>query len=106
AVRADPMGDALTEINLLSHELQANRFHALEAFALLNTAMEVIDVAIFAFDDRDRLRLANHAAQKLLARSREQMLGCTAGELGLAETLQGEANRLLDQAFPLGPGRW
>jgi len=106
AVRADPMGDALTEINLLSRELQANRFHALEAFALLNTVMQVIDVAIFAFDDDDRLRLANQAAQTLLARSREQMLGRTAGELGLADTLQGEANRLLDRAFPSGAGRW
>lgn len=106
AIRADPMGDALTEINLLSHELQANRFHALEAFALLNTVMEVIDVAIFAFDDRDRLRLANHAAQNLLGRPREKLLGCTAAELGLGDTLQGEANRLLNHTFPVGPGRW
>lgn len=106
AVRADPMGDALTEINLLSRELQANRFHALEAFALLNTVMEVIDVAIFAFDDRDQLRLANQAAHKLLARPREKMLGTTAKELGLDDTLQGEPNRLLDRQFPVGPGRW
>lgn len=106
AARADAMGDALTEINLLSRELQANRFHALEAFALLNTVMQVIDVAIFAFDDEDRLRLANQAAETLLARPREQLLGRTAGELGLADTLQGEADRLLDRTFPSGAGRW
>lgn len=106
AVRADPMGDALTEINLLSHELQANRFHALEAFALLNTVMEVIDVAIFAFDHRERLRLANQAAVKLLALPREKLLGLTATELGLSDTLQGEPNRLLDRQFPIGSGRW
>ena len=106
AARADPMGDALTEINLLSHELQTNRFHALEAFALLNTVMEVIDVAIFAFDHRERLRLANQAAVKLLARPREKLLEFTATELALDDTLQGEPNRLLDRQFPGGPGRW
>ncbi len=106
AARADPMGDALTEINLLSRELQANRFHALEAFALLNTVMQVIDVAIFAFDDRDRLRLANQAAHNLLALPRGRLLGRTAAELGLSDTLQGEASRLLNRPFPSGPGRW
>ena len=106
SVHAAAMGDALTEINHFCRELQANRFHALEALALLNTVMQVIDVAIFAFDDEGRGRLVNQAAQTLLARPRERLMGHTADELGLADTLMGEADRLLDRTFPSGAGRW
>jgi two-component system, NtrC family, nitrogen regulation sensor histidine kinase NtrY len=104
--RDDPLGDVMAEINTLSRTLQEQRLSALEATALLRTVMEEINIAIFAFDAEHKLRLANHAAQLLLAKPAERILGRDAGELGLAECLEGEPARLLAVAFPGGTGRW
>lgn len=106
ASRDEPLGDVLSEINLLSRTLQEQRLNALEATALLRTVMEEINIAIFAFDAGGKLRLANHAAQLLLNKSAEHILGRDAAELGLADCLQGEPARLLALTFPGGNGRW
>ena len=45
--------------------------------------MREIDVAIFAFDERRRLRLVNRAGERLLAMPPERLLGQTAAELHL-----------------------
>jgi len=107
ARRDEALGDAMAEINTLSRTLQEQRLSALEATALLRTVMEEIEVAIFAFDSEGKLRLANHAGQLLLAKPAERILGRDAGELGLAECLSGEPNRLLPNAnFPGVNGRF
>lgn len=106
ARRDEPLGDVMTEINTLSRTLQEQRLSALEATALLRTVMEEIEVAIFAFDDDGRLRLANHAGQLLLAKPAERILGRDATELGLAECLTGDPARMLATTFPGGSGRW
>jgi two-component system nitrogen regulation sensor histidine kinase NtrY len=106
ARRDEPLGDVMTEINTLSRTLQEQRLSALEATALLRTVMEEIDVAIFAFDDDGRLRLANHAGQLLLDKPAERILGRDAAELGLADCLTGESPRLLTTTFASGSGRW
>jgi signal transduction histidine kinase len=61
---------------------------------------------VFAFDAAGRLRLANRAGERLLARPAERLLGADAAELGLAEVLRSDAPRVLDLTFPAGPGRW
>jgi two-component system nitrogen regulation sensor histidine kinase NtrY len=106
ARRHEALGDVMAEINVLSRTLQEQRLSALEATALLRTVMEEINIAIFAFDGERKLRLANHAAQLLLARPAERILGRDAAELGLAECLEGEPARLLTTSFPGGSGRW
>jgi two-component system nitrogen regulation sensor histidine kinase NtrY len=106
ARRDEPLGDVMAEINTLSRTLQEQRLSALEATALLRTVMEEINIAIFAFDAEHKLRLANHAAQLLLGKPAERILGRDAAELGLAECLEGETARLLAVAFPGGTGRW
>lgn len=106
ARRDEPLGDVMAEINTLSRTLQEQRLSALEATALLRTVMEEIEVAIFAFDSEGKLRLANHSGQILLAKPAERILGRDAAELGLAECLVGEPNRLLTLTFPGGHGRW
>ena len=106
ARRDEPLGEVMNEINTLSRTLQEQRLSALEATALLRTVMEEIEVAIFAFDNEGRLRLANHAGQLLLARPAERILGRDAAELGLAECLTGESPRLLTTTFAGGSGRW
>ncbi|MBI5689954.1 MAG: GHKL domain-containing protein [Verrucomicrobia bacterium] len=106
ARRDEPLGDVMAEINTLSRTLQAQRLSALEATALLRTVMEEINIAIFAFDDDRKLRLANHAGQLLLAKPAERILGRDAAEIGLADCLDGEPARLLSLSFPGGSGRW
>lgn len=103
----EPLGDVYWEINYLGNVLQAQRLGALEATALLRTVMEEIDVAVFAFDSTETLRLVNRSGQELLAAPAERILGRSAGELGLKECLEGDNIRVLSNAkFPGGTGRW
>ena len=106
ARRDDPLGDVMFEVNALSEMLREQRLGALEATALLRTVMEEINLAVFAFDDAQRLRLVNRAGERLLAQPIERLLGRTAEELGLADCLQGEPTRTLQMTFPGSIGRW
>src|SRR3954469_18484720 len=106
ANRDEPLGDVLAEINLLSGTLQEQRLGALEATALLRTVMEEIDVAIFAFDANETLRLVNRAGQELIAQPAERILGRHAVDLDLADCLTGEGTRVLSRTFAGGAGRW
>jgi two-component system, NtrC family, nitrogen regulation sensor histidine kinase NtrY len=102
----DPLGEVVLELNGLVELLRQQRLGALEATALLRTVMEEIDLAVFAFDDSHRLRLANRAGERLLAQPVERLIGRTATELGLAECLEGAPARTLQAAFAVGMGRW
>lgn len=107
AAADNPLGELFVEINRLSSLLRSQRLTALEATALVQAVMEAIDVSVFAFDNEHKLRLANPAGQRLLGSPIEKLLGRTASELGLAECLEGETNRILATTrFPGASGRW
>jgi two-component system nitrogen regulation sensor histidine kinase NtrY len=106
ADREDALGLAFLESNLLGETLRTQRLGAMEATALLRTVMAEIDVAVFAFDDADRLRLVNRAGERLLGQPAERLLGRTAEQAGLAEGLVGASPRTMDVTFPGGSGRW
>lgn len=106
ARRDDSLGEVFRELNVLVDNLHQQRLGAMEASALLRTVVDEIDVAVFSFDEENRLRLANRAAERLLDRSREQMLGDTADSLGLADCLAGDSPRILSLTFPEKAGRW
>lgn len=106
ARRDDPLGDLMIEVNALSETLREQRLGALEASALLRTVMEEINLAVFAFDDKQQLRLVNRAGERLLAQPSERLLGRTAAALGVAECLLGDPARTLQMTFPGGFGRW
>jgi PAS domain-containing protein len=97
--RNDPLGEVLHEINALSDTLRDQRLGALEAGALLRTVMEEISVAVFAFDQEQRLKLANRAGEQLLGNTVERMLERTAAELGLAQCLAGPPVQTLQGAL-------
>lgn len=106
---SDPRGAiglALWEVNALAETLRARRLDVTEATALLRRVMDSIDVALFAFDDAQRLRLVNREGERLLALPSERALGRPAAELGLAGALEGETPRLLDLPLAGGAGRW
>jgi two-component system nitrogen regulation sensor histidine kinase NtrY len=100
------MGEVMIEVNALSETLRQQRLGAMEATALLRTAMEEIDLAIFTFDHESKLRLVNRAGERLMSRPAERLLGFTAEELGLAPCLQGDPARTMELSFPGGSGRW
>ena len=79
----DALGEVMREINTLGFTLREQRLGALEATTLLRTVMKEIDVAIFAFDDRQELRLVNRAGERLLGQPAERLLGASAAALEL-----------------------
>jgi nitrogen fixation/metabolism regulation signal transduction histidine kinase len=68
--------------------------------------MEEVDVAIFAFDEGERLRLVNRAGETLLGKPSERLHGRTAGKLGLGPALASVTPGVLEMAFPGALGRW
>jgi nitrogen fixation/metabolism regulation signal transduction histidine kinase len=102
----DALGEVMREINTLGSTLREQRLGAMEATTLLRTVMREIAVAIFAFDENQRLRLVNRAGERLLAAPAERLLGQTAVELQLDVCLDGPAVTTLQTVFPGGVGRW
>lgn len=104
--RDDAMSEVTRELNLLTRALRNRRFGEVEAAALVRSVVEHIDSAVFAFDERERLRLVNRAGERLLARPGEQLYGRNAGELGLESFLTGDDARTTEVVLPGGHGRF
>ncbi|NQZ22520.1 MAG: histidine kinase [Colwellia sp.] len=102
--------DALTEltnqINLLSASLSEQRVASEEAYRLLDKTIAHINVAIFAFDSNNKLKLANPAAGRLFACDFLQLIGQSADSLALTTFFTDEQTQLLEHTFPGGSGRW
>lgn len=105
ALQDDSLGEVLEQVNAMGATLQEQRLGALEATALLRKVMEEINVAIFAFDADNKLRLVNKGGEALLGRPMERLLGETAESLGLDDCLKGDL-RTMTRNFPGGGGRW
>jgi len=106
ATHHDALGEVMREVNALGETLRQQRLGAVEATALLRKVMEEIDVAVFAFDASDRLRLLNRAGERILNRSAERAVGRTANELGIEYCLTVETPYVAQIAFPGKMGRW
>jgi nitrogen fixation/metabolism regulation signal transduction histidine kinase len=106
ADREDALGLAFLEANVLGETLRSQRLGAMEASTLLRTVMAEIDVAVYAFDDEQKLRLVNRAGARVLDQPPERLLGRTADQLGLIQTLKGETPRAMDMTLPGARGRW
>ena len=104
--RDDSLADLILEINSLASRLQDQKISALEATALLNKVLMEIDVAVFTFDQQQRLRIVNRAGEQLMRRIAPRMLGLTAEELGLQEFLQTRGPITAQRTFPGKHGRW
>src|SRR6266545_2217177 len=100
------LGEVLLEINSLGETLRLQRLGAFEATALLRTIMSEIDVAVFTFDPKRRLRLVNRAGETLLGQPMDKLLGKTANELALDGCLEANEDEPLALNFPGASGRW
>jgi two-component system nitrogen regulation sensor histidine kinase NtrY len=99
----DALGEVMREVNTLGSTLREQRLGAMEATTLLRTVMREIAVAIFAFDENQRLRLVNRAGERLLAAPAERLLGQTAAELHLDVCLEVPPQTTLQTVFPAAP---
>lgn len=106
AEAGDALGDVVREVNALGETLHRQRLSAVEATALLSNVLSEIDVAIYAFDHQDQLRLVNRAGAELLGSTPSALVGRHALEIALGELLEGETPRIFDRDFPGGRGRW
>ena len=102
----DALGEVISEVNTLSSTLREQRLGAQEATRLLATVLHEIDVAVFAFDEEQKLRLANRAGERLLGAPEPRLSGQTAAELKLERFLEGDPEQTVTMAFPGGIGRW
>ncbi len=102
---ADALGGALGELNAFAASLRDERLGEMEATALLEKVIGEIDVAIFAFDGAGRLKLVNHAGERLIGRTATQLAGTSAAALEMSPLLEGETPRLVETTFTQG-GVW
>src|SRR5262249_1364458 len=79
----DALGEVMREVNTLGSTLREQRLGAMEATTLLRSVLREIAVAIFAFDENQRLRLVNRAGEPLLNAPAERLLGQTSHELSM-----------------------
>ena len=104
ARRGDAIGEVIWEINALSETLRQQRLRVEETLALLTKVMAAVDIAIFAFDAQQRLRLINPAGERLLARKADDAQGQPASALGLEDCLAIDNAATVKRAFPGGAG--
>src|SRR5437764_9311073 len=104
--REDSLADLIYEINSLAMRLQQQKVSALEATALLKKVMMEIDVAVFTFDQQQRLRIVNRAGEQLMGRIAPRILGLTGHELGLSHYLDSPSPQVVEATFPGKHGRW
>lgn len=102
----EPLGEVMQQVNAMAATLRDQRLGAVEATALLRKVMEEIEIAAFAFDPQQTLRLVNRAGERLLGQPAERLLAKNASSLGLAEYLVGDTEQTIQRSFPGGNGRW
>ncbi|HEV7922999.1 MAG TPA: ATP-binding protein [Thermoanaerobaculia bacterium] len=100
----DVLGEVMQELDALRQTIEERKLEAVEATALLRAVLANIDLAIFAFDPEQRLRIVNRAGERLLGRPSARLLGAAAAEIGLGDLLEGPET--VDRRFPGGAGRW
>jgi PAS domain S-box-containing protein len=100
------MAMVMREVNDLGSTLQRQRTEAVESTTLLTHVMEQIAVAVFAFDPTHHLLLVNKAAERLVGRPGDELVGKPASALGFDEYLAGEPRRLIDRTFGGRRGRY
>jgi two-component system nitrogen regulation sensor histidine kinase NtrY len=98
--RGDALGELAIEINQFADFLQQQRVGGMEATALLQRVVSSMDAPVLTFDPRNRLRLINPAALRLLSAQLasnaadpallqiDDPIGYTAAELGLEPLLR------------------
>ncbi len=102
----DSLDGVVVQINRLADELARQRTSVKEGRLLLEKVIGQIGVAILAFDDRDRVVLANPAAVALYDFSIEEILKSNVADLGAGAMLEAENDSVIELDFPNRSGRF
>ena len=100
------LGEVVYDINALADRLQSERLQFEESSYLLGKTLSALDNAVLVFDQDDRLRLLNPAAQRLLHAERPNLFGRTTQDLGVQVLLDAPSGQLLSHVFPGRSGRF
>src|SRR5437867_7749670 len=99
AIPIDALGELSLEVNALADLLAKHRTGAIEATALLQRVVEEVDIPIFAFDPKNKLRLVNSAGEKLLQVPAAQLIGESCSQLRLESCLSCANESLVELHF-------
>ncbi len=106
-LRPSAQDEALSvQINGLIDHLHTQRRLRQEAQSLAGAALDGLDVAVFGFDAKERLQLANPRACRLLNRGQDDLLGQDARALGLDDLLHADTAVVQQREFPAAAGLW
>jgi nitrogen fixation/metabolism regulation signal transduction histidine kinase len=106
ATEDDALGELSLEVNALADLLADQRTRAIEATALLRRVVEEIDAPLFAFDPERVLRLVNPAGERILQQAAVRLLGRTADEIGLGNSLSARNEALVALPADSSNARW
>ncbi len=106
AISGDALGDLALEINNLSRALAEERLGTLEATNLLRKVMAEAGAIIFAFSPENRLRIINRAGVRFLGKKEEEVLNCTAQELGIQDLVEGPVWKVISRMDAGKEKRW
>lgn len=102
----DPLAELVQQINQLAESLRLQRLASEEAYRLLDKAIKEINVAIFAFDGDEKIKLVNPAAERLMASASIKLVGKAAAQVGLSLDLFSKETQVIEREFPGARGRW
>jgi two-component system nitrogen regulation sensor histidine kinase NtrY len=102
----DSLDGVVLQINRLADELARQRASVKEGRLLLEKVIRQIGVAILAFDDRDKVVLANPAAEALYGISSAEILDSNVTSLGAEAMLAAGNDSVVDLKFPNRSGRF
>jgi two-component system nitrogen regulation sensor histidine kinase NtrY len=106
AIAGDALGDLALEINSLSRALAEERLGSLETANLLRKVMAEAGAIIFTFSSDKRLRIINRAGVEFLGKPEEQLLNCTARELGIEDLTEGPVSEVVSRLVSGVERRW
>ena len=94
------------QFNALAAHLQDEQRTGQEHLHLVAKTLAALDGAVFAFQHDERLHLVNPAGERLLARPAAQLLGLSAGQLGLDGLFAHASGSICMRVFAGQQGRW
>lgn len=100
------LAELYRQINALTDSLKVGRQSEQELLSVLERVVSQINVAIVVCDSRERIRLANVLAGRLLKCSPRDLIGVDFASTALAQIPLAAQPKLLDHRFPGAEGRW
>jgi len=106
AREAGELAGLYQQINHLSDSLKSSRLVEQELLSVLDKVVNHIDVAVFVFDPREKIRLVNELGAALLKSSPDRLIGARRSDTALAELPVATGSKVFDHRFPGAAGRW